>query len=43
MFLSKDWSYGMFGHSWKNEIYIFGKKIINEFKNKEKELNITKL
>ncbi len=43
MFLSKDWSYGMFGHPWKNEIYIFGKKTINEFKNKEKELNITKL
>ena len=43
MFLSKDWSYGMFGHPWKSEIYIFGKKIINEFKNKEKDLNITKL
>ena len=43
MFLSKDWSYGMFGHPWRNEIYVFGKKIINEFENKEKELNITKL
>ena len=43
MFLSKDWSYGMFEHPWRKEIYIFGEKIINEFKDKEKELNITKL
>lgn len=43
MFLSKDWSYGIFGHPWRNEIYVFGKKIINEFENREKELNITKL
>lgn len=43
IFLSKDWSYGLFGHPWRNEIYIFGKELINEFKNKENELNITKL
>ena len=42
MFISKDWSYGMLGHPWRDEIYIFGEQLIKEFANKESELNITK-
>lgn len=42
MFLSKDWSYGVLGHPWRKEIYIFGKKLIKEFKKMENELDITK-
>lgn len=33
----------MLEHPWRSEIYVFGKKLINVFKNKEMELNITKL
>ena len=40
-FISKDYKYGLLGHPWRKEIYIFGNNLINEFKNKEKELNIT--
>ena len=43
LFLSKNWSYGMFGHPWNKEIYIFGEKIINGFQKKEDDLNITRL
>ena len=41
-FVSKDLKYGMLGHPWRKEIYVFGKKLINEFSKFENELNITK-
>lgn len=41
-FISKNWDYGMFGHPWRKELYIFGIKLINGFKKAESELDITK-
>lgn len=39
-FIAKDWSYGMLGHPWKEEIYVFGKELIDSFDEKRKELSI---
>ena len=41
-FVSKDLKYGMLGHPWRKEIYVFGKKLIEAFSKYENELNITK-
>lgn len=41
-FVSKDFSYGLLGHPWRKEIYVFGHKLIKGIKKKSKELNITK-
>ncbi len=30
----------MFDHPWRKELYIFGKKLINEFEKMESELDI---
>lgn len=30
-FISKDWRYGMLGHPWRKEIYVFGKELIELF------------
>ena len=29
-FISKDWSYGILGHPWREEIYCWGKELINK-------------
>lgn len=39
-FISKDFSYGLLGHPWREEIYVFGNELIKNFKSKEKELDI---
>ena len=41
-FISKNWDYGMLGHPWRNELYIFGKELMDEFSKAENELNITR-
>ena len=41
-FVSKDLKYGMLGHPWRKEIYVFGKELIEAFSKNENELNITK-
>lgn len=30
-FIDKDWSFGMFGHPWKQEIVVWGKELIEMF------------
>lgn len=30
-FIDKDWTYGMFGHPWKQEIVVWGKELIEQF------------
>lgn len=32
----------MLGHPWRNELYIFGKELMDEFSKAENELNITR-
>lgn len=39
-FVSKNWEYGMFGHPWREEIYLIGGKLISEFEKKEKESSL---
>lgn len=41
-FIAKDFSYGLLGHPWREEIYIFGDALIELFKANEDALNITK-
>lgn len=41
-FISKDWTYGILGHPWRKEIYIFGEKLIKAFEECELILDITK-
>lgn len=41
-FISKNWEYGMLGHPWRKELYIFGKELMDEFSKAENELNITR-
>lgn len=41
-FVSKNWEYGMFGHPWRKEIYLIGKKLIKEFDKHKRVLAITK-
>ncbi|MBP0965565.1 MAG: DUF2716 domain-containing protein [Oscillospiraceae bacterium] len=40
-FVSLDWSMGLFGHPWRNEIYVMGEKLITTFDSMKKELAIT--
>ena len=42
LFISKDFSYGLLGDPWKEEIYVFGNELISKFENKKEELNLTK-
>ncbi len=39
-FVSKDFSYGLLGHPWRKEIYVFGDVLINKFENQKDILNI---
>ncbi len=39
-FISKDFSYGLLGHPWRKEIYVFGDTLINKFENQKDNLNI---
>lgn len=39
-FISKDFSYGLFGHPWRKEIYVFGDVLINKFERQKDNLNI---
>ena len=41
-FISKDFEYGMFGHPWREELYVFGEKLIDEFKKEQDRLDITR-
>lgn len=41
-FISKDFSYGLLGHPWRKEIYVFGNELINKFENKMKQLDLSK-
>lgn len=40
-FISKNFSYGLLGNPWKNEIYVFGDCLLKEFKKYINELEIT--
>lgn len=31
LFIAKDWTYGMLGHPWKQEIVVWGKELIEQF------------
>ena len=42
-FVSKDWNMGLFGHPWKNEIYVMGEKLIKIFDSMKKELDLTEI
>ena len=39
-FVSKDFRYGLLGHPWRKEIYVFGDTLIEQFKHNEELLNI---
>lgn len=39
-FVSKDFRYGLLGHPWRKEIYVFGDTLIEQFKHNEESLNI---
>lgn len=39
-FVSKDFIYGLLGHPWREEIYVFGEALIEQFKQNEELLNI---
>lgn len=41
-FIDKDFSYGILGHPWRKEVYVFGDSLIKLFKENEETLNITK-
>lgn len=40
LFFDKEWKYGIFGHPWKNEIVVMGKKLIEKFNKRKFDLNI---
>lgn len=40
-FVSMDWKLGLFGHPWKNEVYVMGTRLIKEFDSVTEELNMT--
>lgn len=42
-FVSFDWSIGLYGHPWRNEIIVAGEKLIQEFDKVQEMLNITEL
>lgn len=39
-FISRDFSYGMMGHPWRKEIWVFGQNLIEKFKGSEVTLNL---
>lgn len=39
-FIAQDFSYGILGHPWRKELYIFGEKLIAEFEKCEDQLLI---
>ena len=39
-FLSEDWQYGLFGHPWRDEIYVMGDALIAEFEKMRTQLQI---
>ena len=39
-FIAQDFSYGIFGHPWRKELYFFGEKLIAEFEKCEDQLLI---
>lgn len=42
-FASFDWSIGLYGHPWKEEIIIVGEQLIQEFEKVQDILNITQI
>lgn len=42
-FASFDWSLGLYGHPWKEEIIVVGENLIQEFEKVQSVLNITEL
>lgn len=40
LFISKDFSYGLLGHPWLKEIYVFGDELIKRFEEIKEKLNI---
>lgn len=42
-FIAKDFSYGMFTHPWKKQIYIWGKKLIEKINQNIDVLNLEKI
>jgi hypothetical protein len=41
-FIAKDFSYGLLGHPWRDEIYVFGDRLMELFESNKDALNITK-
>ena len=41
-FIAKDFSYGLLGHPWRKEIYVFGNELMELFEANKDALNITK-
>ena len=41
-FIAKDFSYGLLGHPWRDEIYVFGDELMELFEANKDALNITK-
>lgn len=41
-FIDKNFSYGLLGHPWRKEVYVFGDTLIKLFNENEETLNITK-
>lgn len=39
-FISKDWKYGILGHPWRKEIYVFGESLIEQIEGKKDDLNM---
>ncbi|MBQ8175615.1 MAG: DUF2716 domain-containing protein [Oscillospiraceae bacterium] len=39
-FVSTDYSYGLMGHPWKNEIYVVGNRLIELFEKHKAELDL---
>lgn len=42
-FASFDWSIGLYGHPWRNEMIVAGERLIEEFEKVQDLLDITKL
>ena len=42
-FASHDWSIGLYGHPWRQEIFVAGEQLIQEFDKVQDLLNITEL
>ena len=40
-FLSADWYYGLFGHPWREEIYVMGDALIQAFEAAKDQLNLS--